>query len=294
MQGTTLGHHVPAACNWRLEMKKTLALTTVVFMCVVYGAEASSLTFSDTAVNAAGITTIRDAFRTAIGGGVVAGANGSFGGVRREINWDGVPDLFSAPNLMPPDFFNVNSPRGAVFSTPGSGFEVSANAGIAPIEFGNIDATYPTVFATFSPQRLFTAIGSNITDVRFFVAGTNTPAVTSAFGAIFTDVDTIGSSLQFFDVFNNSLGTFAVPSLIGNETFEFLGVIFDSPVISRVRITSGNAALGAGINDGGAIDLAVMDDFLYAEPQAAVPEPTSLLLLGSGLIAIRWYRGRRA
>src|SRR5262249_50850614 len=130
MPGTALGHHVPAACHWRLEMKKTFALTTVIFMCVVYGAEASSLTFSDTAVNAAGIRTIGDQFRAAIGGGVAAGANGSFGGVRREINWDGVPDALSAPNLMPPDFFNVNSPRGAVFSTPGSGFEVSANAGI--------------------------------------------------------------------------------------------------------------------------------------------------------------------
>ena len=55
-------------------MKKTFALTTVIFMCVVYGAEASSLIFSDTAVNAAGITTIRDQFRAAIGGGVLAGA----------------------------------------------------------------------------------------------------------------------------------------------------------------------------------------------------------------------------
>jgi PEP-CTERM motif-containing protein len=275
-------------------MKKTFALTIVISMCAVYGAEASSIPFSDTAINAAGITTIRDAFRTAIGGGGVAGANGSFGGVRREINWDGVPDIFSAPNLMPPDFFNVNSPRGAVFSTPGSGFEVSANAGVAPIEFDNINPTYSSTFATFSPQRLFTAIGSNVTDVRFFVAGTNTPAVTSAFGAIFTDVDLAGSSLQFFDIFNNSLGTFAVPSLLGNQTFEFLGVIFDSPVINRVRITSGNSALGAAINDGAAIDLAVMDDFLYAEPQAAVPEPTSLLLLGAGLIAIRRYRARKA
>ena len=275
-------------------MKRTFALTIVISMCAVYGAEASSILFSDVAVNALGITTIRDAFRTAIGGGVVAGANGSFGGVRREINWDGVPDIFSAPNLMPPDFFNVNSPRGAVFSTPGTGFEVSATAAVGSIEFDNINPTYSSNFATFSPQRLFTAIGSNVTDVRFFVAGTNTPALTSAFGAIFTDVDLAGSSLQFFDAFNNSLGTFAVPSLLGNETFQFLGVLFDSPVIGRVRITSGNSALGAGINDGAGTDLAVMDDFLYAEPQAAVPEPTSLLLLGSGLVAIRRYRARKS
>jgi hypothetical protein len=192
----------------------------------------------------------------------VAGANGSFGGVRREINWDGVPDMFSAPNLLPDNFFNVNSPRGVVYSTPGTGFEVSANAGLAPIDFGNINGTYLGDFAPFSAQRLFTPIGSNVTDVSFFLPGTTTPATTSAFGVIFSDVDLVGSSLQFFDALNNSLGVFAVPPLIGAETFEFLGVMFDSSVINRVRITSGNSALGAGINDGGATDVAVMDDFL--------------------------------
>ncbi len=72
--------------------------------------------------DAASIIPIRDAFRADLGGGTTAGANGSFGGVRREINWDGVPDPFSAPNSLPPNFFNVNSPRGILFSTPGTGF----------------------------------------------------------------------------------------------------------------------------------------------------------------------------
>ena len=94
--------------------------------------QASPMIFSGAATDAAGITPFRDAFRTAIGGGTVAGANGSFGGLRREINWDGVPDGFASPNNLPANFFNANSPRGAVFSTPGTGFQVSANAG-----FGN-------------------------------------------------------------------------------------------------------------------------------------------------------------
>jgi hypothetical protein len=263
--------------------------------------QAATITFFGTSATIAGITTVRDDFRTAIGGGAVAGANGSFGGLRREINWDGVPDALSAPNLLPGNFFNVNSPRGVVMSTPGTGFEVSANAGgVPPIDFGDINATYLGNFAAFSAQRLFTAVGSNVTDVSFFVPGTTVPATTSAFGAIFSDVDSAGSSLQFFDFFNNSLGTFSVPALVGNETFEFLGVKFDSSVISRVRIISGNSALGAGINDGapliggGVVDVAVMDDFLYAEPQAAVPEPGSLILFSTGAIAIARRLRRRS
>src|SRR6476659_8611043 len=121
--------------------------------------------FSDTGANVAAITPTRDAYRTALGGGTVAGANGLFSdgtGARREINWDGVPDAFAAPNNLPANFFNVNSPRGAVFSTPGTGFQVSANAGIAPIQFDNIAPTYSQTFEPFSPQRLFTSLGSNV------------------------------------------------------------------------------------------------------------------------------------
>src|SRR6266536_3050189 len=152
-------------------MTKIFAFATLMSLCALSAVEASSITIAGVG-DLAAITVVRDSFRTAVGGGIVGGANGSFGGVRREINWDGVPDMFSAPNLFPGNFFNVNSPRGAVFSTPGTGFEVSANAGVAPIEFDNINATYSSSFATFSPQRLFTPLGSTVTDVNFFLPGT--------------------------------------------------------------------------------------------------------------------------
>ncbi len=244
----------------------------------------------------ASITGARDQFRLDLGGGTTAGANGSFGGVRREINWDGVPASFSAPNNLPANFFNVNSPRGVVFTTPGTGFQVSsstADAGLgqpALPDFGNIGVDLTAAFEPFSPQRLFTSLGSNIMDVNFFLPGTTTPATVSGFGSIFSDVDNPGSTtLQFFDIANSSLGTFVVPAgTAANASFSFLGVSFNAgEQIGRVRITSGAGALGAT-----GVDNVVMDDFLYSEPRAAAVADhgsTALLLALSlvGLVAVR-------
>ena len=132
--------------------------------------------------------------------GSVAGANGDFGGVRREVNWDGVPEAFSDPGALPGNFFNVNSARSAVFSTPGTGFMVNANAGgVMPVLFG-----FPSDFQTFSAEKLFMAVNSTITDVNFFVPGTAIAATSSAFAVILVDVETAGSTkLEFFDDGNN-------------------------------------------------------------------------------------------
>ena len=223
-------------------------------------------------VSAAGFaaaTAARDSFRTTLGGGSVAGANGSFGGLRREINWDGVPDSLSAPNNLPANFFNVNSPRGVVFSTPGTGFQVSANSGVAPVRFDNINVAYSATFVAFSAQRLFTALGSNIVDVNFFVAGTSTPGTVTGFGSIFTDIDNANAtSIEYFNSNNASLGKFFVP--VANGDVSFLGVSFNAgEAIARVRITSGNATLGP-TDAPPTIDVVVMDDFLYSEPSQLV------------------------
>src|SRR3977135_1879642 len=104
-------------------------------------AQAVTITFSPTGPDAAAIPPSVDAFRTDLGT-LNPNVAGSFGTGRREINWDGVPASFSAPNLLPNDFFNVNSPRGTVFSTPGTGVAVSATATNGTERFGNIDPNY--------------------------------------------------------------------------------------------------------------------------------------------------------
>jgi hypothetical protein len=249
--------------------------------------------FEAAGADPAAITPTRDAFRAAVGGGSVAGANGSFGGLRREINWDGVAATLSDPTALPADFFNVNSPRGVVFSTPGTGFLVSANAGASvPPLFG-----FPNDFQTFSAQKLFTAVNSNITDVRFFIPGTSTVATTSAFGLIFVDVEAAGSTrVQFFDPSNNLI--FSRDALVGgNQGLSFLGAVANSgETIGRVRITSGlNTIVSNGVLGNPNDDFVVMDDFLYAEPLvvAAVPEPQSYALLLAGLALMGSVARRR-
>jgi hypothetical protein len=267
-----------------------ICVVSMVLFFLVTALQADPILFSASGGSPAAIQGSVDAFRAALGT-LNPNVPGSFGSGRREINWDGVPDALSAPNLLPLNFFNVNSPRGAVFSTPGSGVEVSANAGVAPVRFDNVNPGYSSIFQTFSPQRLFTSIDSTITDVSFFVPGTTIPSFTSGFGAVFTDVDlSTSTSIQFFDLQNDSLGTFFAP--VANNGLSFLGVSFNSGErVGRVRITSGNAAIGAGVNDLPGVDLVVMDDFIYGEP-AAVPEPATWALLATGLALILIIRFR--
>ena len=247
---------------------------------------AAFLTFEFAGATAAAITPTRDAFRVAVGGGAAAGANGSFGGLRREINWDGVPDARADPNALPADFFNVTSPRGVVFSTPGTGFLVSANAGqVTSTLFG-----FPSDFQTFSAQRLFTAVNSNITDVSFFLPGTTTQATTNAFGLIFSGVEVAAlTQLDFFDL--NGLLIYSRDALAsGKLGLSFAGAVANAgEQIARVRITSGqNTLVSNGVKGNSTDDLVVMDDFPYAEPlvaATAVSEPGSLVLVAFALLA---------
>ena len=214
---------------------------------------------SGSGASPAAIAAVVDQFRT------------DLGGLRREINWDGVPASFATPNAMPPNFFNVNSPRGVVLSTPGTSVHVSAGSSDpsgSPIEFGNFDPSYVNAFQSFSPQRLFSPVGSNIFDVQFFLPGTNVPAEVIGFGLVLTDVDVIGATtVRLFDANGTSIAVLGAPPL--NQGLSFVGGFVGplDPRIARVRVTLGNAVLGAFDNNAG-IDVVVTDDFIYSEPTA--------------------------
>jgi hypothetical protein len=230
-------------------------------------------------VNAASLQAIVDQFRTDLGGGN-NGVGGTFITGRREINWDGVPDNFATPNTFPPNFWNVNSPRGlmlnALETETGSAlnqFMVSANtaSGVSP-RFGNINTTYPAQFQTFSSQRLFSATITPVIELTFFIPGTKIPATVHGFGAVFTDVDlptgAARSVVRCYGADGTQLTAFAVP--VQSSGLSFAGVSFNAGErIARVVIESGNAVLSASSVDGvDGSDVVVMDDFIYGEPQA--------------------------
>jgi len=224
--------------------------------------------------------TITD-FRAALGDPVNGNAleEKDFG--RREINWDGAPPTDATTPPVNP-FNTFRNTRGAQFTTPGIGLSQAPPSG-GPQNglvglFGN--ASYATTFRTFSSPRLFTPVGSNVTDTFFFVAGSNgeVRAAVTGFGAIFTDVDQPDGSgpgtkhgnrgastlIQFFGADGRLLFSSFVPAAPGDGGFSFFGIKFTDPRISSVRITAGNVAPGP--DDDKANDVVMMDDFIYGEP----------------------------
>lgn len=219
----------------------------------------------------AGLTPTVTAFRALLGE-PNNGSNPPAAAGRREINWDGTPDAESAPDLLPPDFFNTSVPRGAVFVSKNNKFQVSADADNPTntgVRFSDINGQYDGIFATFSAEKLFTTIGTNVMGIRFFVPGTNTAATVKGFGAIFSDVDRSGPTrVEFLDRAGKVIfETFAPRGAQATQSLSFVGVATNAD-IREVRITAGNAPLSSENVDGREFDLVVLDDFLYAEPTA--------------------------
>lgn len=170
---------------------------------------------------------------------------------------------------------------GAIFADPytvsGDGF-ATVNPGTAgqfpAFSVNNIFAMFDAKDGQFEDRNI---------QQSFVLPNTNTKAGTRGFGAIFVDVEKDNSSsIEYFG--KNaagdkiSLGKYYVkPGTTSGEP-QFLGVLFDSPIISEVELILGAKALfsfdGASVKAFGpedlakGIDLAVTDDFFFAVPEA--------------------------
>ena len=204
-------------------------------------------------------------FRTLIGDPANGGVAGQQPAGRREVNWDGAGARpFNNKNDFPPNFFNTNATVGLVYV--GAAFRNDSTL------FVDINPTYANEFATFSPKVMFSAIGGNVIDIVFQVAGATTPAGVNGFGVVLSDVDLDNTtSIELFDKDNRSLGRFDAPKRSDATGLSFVGAKYDAAIVAHVRITCGNGKLGANLNDltgGGAFDLVVIDNVIYGEPTA--------------------------
>jgi hypothetical protein len=247
------------------------SITIVVVLTLLTACSGSGGNSSATVISGTGdeVATKIDDFRQLFGTNN-GGGPGPFTGGYREINWDTVPDEISAPADYAPDLFNATKEplaRGVILTTSGT-LRVSAdsdNPTNALPRFGEINPIYPDVFQTFSAERLFSTVGSNLVEINFYVPGSNTPGLTRGFGAIAVDVDTSATTYEYFDAQGNSLGVFHPTAAPGG--LSFLGVIFDQPIVTRVRVTLGSAMLGP--DDDAQKDIVVLDNWVYGEPQPA-------------------------
>ena len=190
--------------------------------------------------NAAAIQSTVDAFRSL--GPLNPNVSGSFGIGRREINWDGVPDVRGAEQPARRLLQRQLAARRRLLDA-GHGLPGERQPGLRPpVEFGNLNPTYPGLFPTFSSQRLFTALGCNIIDVVLRAGRSTTPALTRGFGVVFTDVDLADTRRCSSSTPAPSLGTFYAPASAATRRCRSSACSFRRPQVARVRIISGNGS----------------------------------------------------
>ena len=134
-------------------------------------------------------------------------------------------------------------------------------------------------------MRLFTPVGSNLTDAWFFVPGSNGTTRRHGPGLWrrFTDVDApdglhhvddgASTQLEYFDVDGKLLFSGVVPASPGDGSLSFFGIVFHD-----ARIAAGpdhHRQRRPGPDDDAKHDIVMMDDFLYGEPQEPQPLPAN-------------------
>jgi hypothetical protein len=212
----------------------------------------------------------------------------------RVINWDGVKldgtDFGGPPNTtvidsgktigIPLDRFQE---RGVFF---GAVYAVSSDSQTGGA-FADVNPNAAGLFPSFSPHNTFAMFNDNGIDFKFVLPSSHTTDLVSAasrgFGAIFINNQKIGgsaagaSTIEYFNG-STSLGKFTVPAGAPGQA-EFLGVLFDNPIVTNVFITCGTDVIfkfdgttftSSGVKDDPANghNLVVTDDFVYPEPVA--------------------------
>src|SRR5262249_36637836 len=152
------------------------------------------------------------------------------------------PAALTNVDTFPANFFNVTSKRGVLYTTTGTGLRIDSTS------FASTNAALGAQFKPFSAKKLFMPVGSTNVQVNFQLAGLTNTGLVKGFGVVFTDVDRAGSArVDYFDANGFRLATLEAPAQSGAQGFSFIGAVFPSPIVARVEIRSGDAALSDNV-----------------------------------------------
>jgi hypothetical protein len=139
--------------------------------------------------------------------------------------------------------------------------------------------------AAFGPSDLWAPFNSNTTTLEIVAPNaqmaTPVPAMTRGLGVTFANVESSGTTIQYY---SGDAPLLPQPLPVSTGPMSFAGVLFRDPVVTRVVITLGTAEIfdfdGSTVTAGGAdpTKLAAGADVVVAEPGAG--EPTTAATVG--------------
>ena len=236
------------------------------------------------AVGTANVARAQAAFEKAIGGANNGANPPEKANGFRDINWDGVKldgtdfnghSTVIVKNKVVGIPVNRFQARGVIFD------EVYFVAGDG---FASVNPSVAGLLNAFSPKNIFAHTGDTDLGVGF-VTPSNPPSqpvqqATRGFSAVFLNVEKPDTSNIEYENGSNTIGTFFAPAGPAGAQ-EFLGVLFNAPVVTHVDVNPGTAAIfnlengkvvpgPKDIARGGKANLAAVDNFDYAEPANVV------------------------
>lgn len=160
--------------------------------------------------------------------------------------------------------------------------------GVAFGEFNGGNPYSADIFPYKGTNSMFTVVPMNYGNGGW-MATFATPVNAVAFWS--QDVESAGSRVYLYDSSNYTIGDYELMGSGGGHgafLYGFNGYISDSSNIAKIAVAISGPDLIAG-------DAVWFDNFQYSTASEVVPEPTSLLLLGSGLgmIGLKAWRRRK-